>query len=358
MAQLKHLCRRGKAKIEDMHNVAAIRGGRCLSTTYRGSSEKLRWSCRHGHEFSRTPASVKQGSWCMLCRGRSEHSIEQMQAVARENGGVCLSTRYRSMRTPMKWQCETGHTWTACAETILRGSWCPDCYGQSRGSIEKLRELARMRGGACMSDQYINNLHKIRWRCRHGHEWEARPMNIVMGTWCPVCAAVARGRKGKRKRTLEEMQALAATRGGRCTSDVYANYSTKLEWECREKHRWNATPKSVIHGSWCPVCAVEARGTLQRCKDLARRHDGQCLSTSYVSGRIPVSWACHAGHRFALSWLEAKGGKWCPQCTRTGVPIHARRHTHVGTALEPTANHGCTRHFHGGACKNLDEATT
>ncbi len=348
LAQLKHLRRRGKATIEDMHNIAAVRGGQCLSPAYRGSGEKLRWRCDQGHEFERTPASVKQGSWCLRCRGRNEHSIENMHAIAHERGGKCLSKRYRSMRTPMKWQCETGHTWTACAETVLRGSWCPECFGQSRGSIEKLRELARMRGGVCMSDHYVNNLHKLRWRCRHGHEWDARPMNIVMGTWCPTCAKVARGRKGKRKRTLEEMQALAATRGGRCMSDAYANYSTKLEWQCREGHQWMATPKSIIHGSWCPVCAVESRGTLQRCKELARSRGGQCLSTSYVSGRLPISWSCHAGHRFTLSWLQAKGGKWCPVCARSGAHAKSqtRRHTHVAAAPEPR-HHSCTRHVHG-----------
>jgi len=333
-----------------MHTLASIRGGRCLSTAYRGSSHKLNWACAKGHRFSRTPASVKHGAWCLTCRGRRVHTIEEMHSVAHERGGACLSLEYRSMRAPLKWRCETGHTWTACAETVLRGSWCPDCFGQSRGSIAKLRELARTRGGVCLSDTYVNNLHKLRWRCRQGHEWDARPMNIVMGTWCPTCANVSRTRKGKRKRTLDEMQALAANRGGRCTSDAYANYATKLEWQCHAGHQWNATPKSIIHGSWCPQCAVEDRGTLQRCKELARTRNGACRSIKYVSGRLPIAWSCHAGHPFELSWLQAKGGAWCPTCAQAKASRRAPTSSPPAQSQDLWPEHpeqsDCTKHSH------------
>lgn len=57
------------------------------------------------------------------------------------------------------------------------------------------------------------------------------------------------------KRTIEDMRALAATRGGACLSVEYKNAHTKLLWECGSHHQWWAKPNTVAStGSWCPVC--------------------------------------------------------------------------------------------------------
>ena len=52
------------------------------------------------------------------------------------------------------------------------------------------------------------------------------------------------------------MQALARSRGGACLSIDYLGQGDKLEWRCKDGHRWRATPASIKYGSWCPHCHI------------------------------------------------------------------------------------------------------
>ena len=36
---------------------------------------------------------------------------------------------------------------------------------------------------------------------------------------------------------------------------AYSGYTKKLLWECKNKHKWNATPWAVIRNKeWCDTC--------------------------------------------------------------------------------------------------------
>lgn len=61
----------------------------------------------------------------------SEFTIEDMQQVAAFRGGTCLSTQMvkGDWDTPLQWQCAQGHVFTATPRLILLGGhWCPDCF--------------------------------------------------------------------------------------------------------------------------------------------------------------------------------------------------------------------------------------
>lgn len=51
-----------------------------------------------------------------------------------------------------------------------------------------MQELAKSRGGKCLSDKYINNRTKLRWQCNEGHIWKSTPNSIKNGSWCPICS--------------------------------------------------------------------------------------------------------------------------------------------------------------------------
>jgi len=54
-----------------------------------------------------------------------------------------------------------------------------------------------------------------------------------------------------KKLTIEEMQRIAESRGGKCLSEKYINNRTKLKWQCEKGHIWEAAPRR----SWCPYCS-------------------------------------------------------------------------------------------------------
>ena len=235
--------------IIEMEQVAAKRGGKCLSTIYSNSKTKLRWRCAKGHEWEALPASILQGHWCPNCLGKNKN-ISEMQAIAQQRGGICLSGEYKNNITKLLWKCAEGHEWEAIPTSILQGHWCPNCASKIRfrHSIEKMQDVARAFGGECLSINYVDTRTKLRWRCARGHEWEAIPNSVLEGSWCPYCAGTA-------LHSIEEMRKLATKRGGMCISDKYVNNRIKLLWRCAEGHEWKTAPTMILQGYWCPRCA-------------------------------------------------------------------------------------------------------
>jgi len=238
-----------KITIEDMRKLAGSKRGKCLSTEYVNALTKLKWMCKEGHIWEAKPNEIKSGRWCSYCAGKAKLTIEEMQELAKRKGGKCLSTEYINNNTKLKWQCGEGHTWEATPHGIKSGKWCPYCAGLVKLTIEEMQELAEEKDGKCLSAEYINNHTKLRWQCKEGHMWEARPCDIKNSIWCPTCAGIT-------KLTIEEMQRLAKRKGGKCLSTEYINTDTKLKWQCKEGHTWEAKPHSIKSGEWCPICST------------------------------------------------------------------------------------------------------
>ncbi len=57
------------------------------------------------------------------------HKLEELKLIAYEKGGFCLSNEYVNNHTKMKWKCTNDHIWQAVPHHIINGSWCPQCYG-------------------------------------------------------------------------------------------------------------------------------------------------------------------------------------------------------------------------------------
>jgi hypothetical protein len=69
-------------------------------------------------------------------------------------------------------ECERGHVWGAGTFKLKTGLWCPECFAEHRrNDLDAMQKLARRHGGRCLSDAYLNQRTKLRWQCRHGHEW-------------------------------------------------------------------------------------------------------------------------------------------------------------------------------------------
>ncbi len=117
--------------------------------------------------------------------------IAKMRALARERGGRCISTCYVNSAAPLLWECTSGHLWSAVPASIRKGTWCPDCARVRRLTLEQMIEIAKSRGGRCLSNRYRNAATKLEWCCSTGHKWSATPLQVKKGHWCPFCARVS-----------------------------------------------------------------------------------------------------------------------------------------------------------------------
>jgi len=241
-----------KLTIEEMRQIAHDRGGECLSEKYVTGKTKLTWECKKGHRWEAASTKIKSGQWCPFCIGRHQ-TIGDMQTIAKERKGTCLSLEYVNNSTKLTWECHKGHRWENTPAKIKSGQWCPHCSGR-RQSIEDMREMAKSRLGKCLSNKYVTGKTKLTWECHKGHRWEAAPTDIKSGSWCPRCANENLG--NSKRGNLLEMNNIAISRGGLCLSEKYVNARVKLKWKCAKGHTWSAIPDTVKNrGSWCPKCS-------------------------------------------------------------------------------------------------------
>jgi len=169
-----------------MQIIAKDRGGKCLSQTYINANDKLLWQCRKGHRWESTPGSIKSDTRCPFCAKKVKGTLEEMIKIASERGGRCLSEKYIDRKTKLLWECSEGHQWEGSPDSIIRGSWCPVCAPDKiadklRLNIDKMKELAKSKGGKCLSKIYTDVHTKLLWECSEGHQWEAKPRYIKRG---------------------------------------------------------------------------------------------------------------------------------------------------------------------------------
>jgi len=305
-----------------MHEFAKLHGGKCLSPTYINNKTKLEWKCKEGHIWEATPRIIQHNQWCPYCAGVARLTIEEMQEIARGYEGKCVSKRYINSKTKLKWRCKEGHVWDAIPGSIRQGKWCPKCgfirrANIRRGTISEMQELAQQKGGKCLSKEYIDCETKLQWLCNQRHTFWMAPSHVKQKYWCPECAVIRRC--DARRGTIEEMQELAQQKGGKCLSNVYVDSNTKLIWQCREGHVWDAVPSSIKGGHWCAVCSGKMKLTIQEMQELAEKKGGKCLSTEYIDNKTKLQFQCSEGHRWYATPGKIKFGRWCPRCRTPSI---------------------------------------
>jgi len=252
----------GKKSIREMHAIARKQGGRCLSNRYVNAHTHLSWRCRVGHEWRATYGNIARGKWCPTCSRKNaglkrRGSLAEMQSLARQRGGKCLSKKYELSNVPLQWECAVGHRWQATATSVKGGSWCAACAGVGRKSIEELRKVAAEKGGECLSQAYGNVFTKLQWRCREGHVFRSTPHSVLRGHWCAKCGLAAFAEKTKQA-SLVALEKIVALNGGHLLGD-FRGVLSAIRIQCSQGHIWEPQAANVMSGHWCPICSQGLR---------------------------------------------------------------------------------------------------
>lgn len=155
---------------------------------------------------------------------------------------------WAGLNIPRKWRrpTELPELYSPLARVFGPGGW------------EDLQRFALEKGGRLVSASALNAMTPLLWRCARGHEWRLPARQVRIGTWCAQCARLSTWN------TIEDMHALAVSKGGRYLSETYKGSKIAAKWECAEGHSWNATPAAVRQCTWCPVCAHAQRTATRR----------------------------------------------------------------------------------------------
>jgi hypothetical protein len=192
-------------KLKTICDIAIAKGGKCLSKHYNSTS--MQFVCGCGFVWSTTPGSIINGHWCLRCGHKVPITIEDMQKIAVERGGLCLSKEYINNHLKLEWQCSCGNIWTATYNAIQRGDWCPKCgiirrANAKRISIDAYQEAATKKGGKCLSTTITSCFDRLEFECACGNRWFGRADQIKnTKQWCPVCANKRKGNRNNHMST-------------------------------------------------------------------------------------------------------------------------------------------------------------
>lgn len=306
----RHYDRQRDRSLRKLQRILKRRGGEILPPGYTNPATLLRVRCARGHVWTPWPKGILEGARCPACT--REDLLARLRELAERQHGECLSESCSSGHERLTWRCVQGHRFRLSGNAVKAGKWCGRCRGNSLIDIDRLRRMARERGGECLSKRYRGVSNKLRWRCREGHEWSAVAGSIIQGTWCRTCQT--RGGHSLARLSIGIMQEMAAERGGVCLSAVYSGARIPLRWRCARGHVWTARPTGVRRGQWCPVCARVVRGTLDGMRELALLRGGRCLTRAWNNHRKPLDFECARRHRFRALAGVVKTGVWCPTC--------------------------------------------
>jgi hypothetical protein len=143
----------------------------------------------------------------------------------------------------------------------------------ARLKLEDAQASAEENGGRRLSKEYVNLHTLMEWECAVGHQWTAKYLNIrSKGGWCSKCAKLARQTEVSQL-GLNRARRCAASSGGACSSEAYANNKQLLHWRCSKTHEWKASYNSV--GSrretrW-RICAVQNQAEAHRSRSVRSR---------------------------------------------------------------------------------------
>lgn len=190
--------------------------------------------------------------------------------IAKDRGGECLSAEYKNSWTKLKFKCGICFYVWETTSTAIKKTWCPKC-AHKRLSIDDAHELAKVKNGKCLSENYIDSVTKMLWECEFEHKWQASYNQIQSGGWCPEC--FKKNRNKSRIYKIDVYKEVAIKNGGKCLSETVNSCYDKLLWECALGHTWMARADMIKNaGRWCPECAMVSRinglkkAHVKRCK--------------------------------------------------------------------------------------------
>jgi hypothetical protein len=304
-----------KIKIFDMQNIAIERGGKCLSDEYLGAHIKLKWQCNLAHEWCANPNNIKNGTWCPQC------SIGIGERVCKIVFETLFNNKFVKVRPDWLISPISNRNLELdgyCEELNIafeyngKQHYSDDTiYPRSQYDLFKIQK--------CQSKSVkLFLIMEIKSATKYKNiidEIVLQAQNYNLNVDTSIVIPINEAYKSNSSLLfLEELKDIAVKNGGTCLSNQYIDNTFKLDFQCGVcNHIWKCAPNSIKNGTWCPQCANK-NININNAVGLATNHNGKCLSSEYVNSFTKMSWVCELEHQWQASYNQIQSGSWCPEC--------------------------------------------
>ncbi len=191
---------------------------------------------------------------------------EYMAEIAVKNNKVTIIGKYVNKTTKVLTKCNIcEHEWMANPGDLLGGHGCPNCFKKIRGKTRLLtNEQFLLKLSDANSDiepleEYKNSNTPIMFKCKIcGHEWNAKPNNVLNGHGCRKCSIKLRSKK--QRHSLDDFISLMKEKNPtiKITGRNYVNNKTPIECECLVcGYKTKKRPDSLLVGRGCKKCGFD-----------------------------------------------------------------------------------------------------
>lgn len=198
-------------------------------------------------------------------------------------------------------------------------------------TIEDFQQIAKAKGGECLSESYKNPLTALRMRCGEQHEWDAWPQNLTKGYWCKKCAK----RGAVQRFSMDDVRVIAASKGLECLSLRYTDLRSPMVWKCLKCGTEFSRSLAWVRykGRECPGCRKPSNSYQHPVLPPAEKLQAELRELVQARGGIidfgavgylgatkrrAYSITGDCGHEWMARTDHIREGRWCPQCTMKG----------------------------------------
>ena len=276
-----------------------------------GSSQKVGWKCKQGHQWNATVKDRKDGDGCPVCAGKKVsigfNDLATVNPVlSAEADGWDPKSVTAGSNQKVGWKCKQGHQWNATVKNRSNGAGCPVCAGQvvqiGFNDLATINpDLALQANGWDPTTVTANSSRRVGWECSVGHKWDAVVASRFAGSGCPVCAGKEVQVGFNDLATINPE--LAAQADGWDPTTLTPKSGKKVGWKCSFGHKWKAVVYGRSNGSGCPICAgqvvqIGVNDLLTAKPELAAQADSWDPRLATKGSNKKVSWKCSFGHKW------------------------------------------------------------
>lgn len=161
-----------------------------LSKEYVNSKQKLDYICSKGHKHNIMWNSWKTGHRCPYCAINAKLTLEHVQKQFEKEGYTLLSKEYVNAHIKLNYICSKKHEHDITWDKWQQGVRCPYCYGNTKPTLEQIRESFEQENYILLSKEYINSYTKLEYICSKGHKHNISWDDWQQHTRCPTCANI------------------------------------------------------------------------------------------------------------------------------------------------------------------------
>ena len=343
--------------LNDARDLAHQRGFKFLSKTYENCRIKYDWQCSSGHIWKAKYSNIKTGRGCPTCLRTPFETIQKL-AESKGGKCLTLKEDFINTKQKFTWKCSDGHIWKTTYNSINHGSWCGECtitIGERtcckifefiyKQKFPKKRPdwLISDVGGRMELDGYCKEL-KIAYETQGAQHYkfipywhktvdkfnECKNRDKIKAELCQKngvylidipytvkyedlysyiysrCKNIPEGTPTSIDYKLLDIKSLNKDRllmiqdyvhqkwAGKLLSTTYVNNTTRLDFECKEGHKFKQSWGAIIADIFCKKCTYEPIriNMTKRLKEFAEKHDLTILD-EYINAKIKINWKCN-----------------------------------------------------------------